>query len=84
MDLSELKRHVGDGKFFGVKFRKRTDGTIRTMSCRVGVKSNGGGSLPYDPDKHGLLTVWSAHDRGYRHVPADGVIELRAHGQRIA
>lgn len=83
MKLPELKRMVGDGRFFSVKFRKRTDGSHRTMTCRVGVRPTGGGERSYDPDKHDLLTVWSVRDRGYRSIPVDGILELRAHGRRM-
>lgn len=84
MELAKLKNLVKDGRFFGVKFRKRTDGTFRTMSCRVGVKPTGGGQAPYDFDEKNLLCVWSTHDKGYRTIPVEGIIELRVHGQKMA
>lgn len=83
MELSRLKRLVGDGRFFHVKFRKRTDGTIRTMNARV-MPPDPGGEPHYDPDEHELLTVLEVPKGQWRNIPADGIIELRAHGQRIA
>jgi hypothetical protein len=82
--LTELRSHVADGKFFSVKFRKRTDGTMRVMNCRVRPPVTDGPGLPYDPAQHDLLVVWDLHKRAWRQIPADNVIELRAHGRRIA
>lgn len=83
MELSRLKKLVGDGKFFSVKFVRRTDGAIRTMTARV-MPPDPGSKAVYDPDKHDLLTVREVPHGRWRAIPADGIIEIRAHGQRIA
>jgi len=82
MELPELKKLVSDGKFFSAKFVKRTDGTTRRMLCRTGVKSEGSGRN-WNPDDKGLLTVWDCQKLGFRHIPADAVLELRVRGQVI-
>jgi hypothetical protein len=74
---------VKDGKFFSVRFIKRTDGTERLMNCRVRPPTGSGG-LRYDPASEDLLLVWDLRKKGYRMIPAENVIEVRAHGQRIA
>ena len=82
MKLSDLKRIVGDGKFFSVKFVRRGDGHLRVMNCRVKPPVKGGSGMCYDPDQHDLLVVWDIHRRGYRTIPADNILELTHHGQR--
>lgn len=83
MDVTELKDLVGDGKIFSASFVKRGDGTIRRMLARTGVKPDGGGERSYVPETHNLLLVWDIQARGYRTIPADNVIRVRAHGREI-
>lgn len=84
MKLEKLWSLVRDGKFFTVKFIKRTDGRERIMNCRVRPPVEGGPGMRYDPTYEGLLVVWDLHKRAWRQIPADSVLELRAHGQRMA
>jgi hypothetical protein len=84
LTLEQLWNLVKDGKFFSVRFVKRTTGEERLMNARVRPPTEGGPGMAYDPAQHGLLTVWDLHAGGWRQIPADNVIELRAHGQRIA
>lgn len=81
MELSELKSLVADGKIFSVKFIRRTDGAERKMLCRTGVRPAGGGERAYDPSAHNLLLVWDMQKKGYRTIPADNVLSVRAHGR---
>ena len=75
--LSKLKR---SGEFFRVDFIKRTDGEIRSMVCRFGVKSElKGGTRRYKPGAHDLLTVHETFI-GYRTVPMDGIVFIKADG----
>lgn len=79
MDVSELKRLIGNGKIACVTFVKRTDGTERKMVCRTGVRKGltGGGSN-YDPESKGLLTVFDMQKQAYRTIPAENVVEVSA------
>lgn len=86
MNVEELNTLVRDGKIFGVKFIKRTDGSIRTMAARTGVKpkgSGGGEQRHWNPADKGLLQVWDVHKRDFRFVPADSVLEVNVRGRRI-
>ncbi len=86
MELSRLKSLVSDGKIFGVRFVKRTDGTVRRMACRTGVvppPSPHAGERHWNPDDHGLLQVWDCHKRGSRMIPADSILEVSVRGQRL-
>jgi hypothetical protein len=61
------------GKLFRVDFKKRGDGSIRTMICRFGVKSHlKGGSRPFDFGDKGLLSVYEP-GTGYRSIPIDNI-----------
>jgi hypothetical protein len=79
--LEELEKLTRDGKFFSIRFVKRTDGSIRNMLARRGVKSVGGGSLNFSPADHNLLQVFDMKKQAFRLVPAENVIQLRTKGQ---
>ena len=81
MELQELKNIVQDGKIFSVRFIKRTDGTERLMVARTGTVFESDPSLRrnWDPDDKNLLLVYDLQNKGLRHVPAENVIEVKAH-----
>jgi len=86
MSVEQLRTVVGNGRFFGVRFVKRTDGSIRHMVARTGVASPlTPTSQPrtWDPASKGLLQVWDVHKRAYRLIPAESILEIHAGGQRI-
>lgn len=71
--LTRIKKE-GSGKLFSVTFRRRTDGQIREMNCRFGVKSKlKGGKASYDPKKKDLMVVWDVQAEGYRSIPREAV-----------
>jgi hypothetical protein len=84
MQVSELKSLIGNGKIASVTFIKRTDGTERRMLCRTGVKlgAKGSGERAYDPESKNLLLVYDMQKHGYRMIPAESVLEVRARGER--
>ena len=68
-----------NGKIFTVKFVKRTDGSERTMTCRLGVtKHLRGGTLGYDPREHDLLGVFDMTAGGYRSIDLRTVFEIHS------
>jgi hypothetical protein len=82
MFTAESIRDVAGDSIFAVKFRKRSDQSIREMNCRLGVKKHlTGGDRPYDDRSHGLLTVFDLKIREYRSIPLDGILEVRANGR---
>lgn len=81
MDLTELKSLVGDGRIFCAEFIRRTDGRVRKMVARTGVKADGVGPSSYNPDQHGLLLVYDLQSRVFRTIPADSVLRVRANGK---
>jgi len=84
MELSTLKKLTADGKIFSVLFVKRTDGALRRMVARTGVKFGiTGEDRNWDPDDKGLLTVYDMQAKGYRMIPADAVQEIRVRKETI-
>ena len=68
------------GTFFSVTFLKRSDGTVRNMHCRTGVrKYTTGDGLKYNPSQQGLLPVWEM-SVGYKMIPLTNVISFKAFG----
>ena len=68
------------GKVFRVDFIKRTDGSVRTMICRFGVKKYlKGGKKAYDSGDKGLFTVYE-FGKGYRSITIDNLILLKTAG----
>ena len=80
-----------DGTFWNVRFIKRTTGEERTMTGRRGVKKYvKGGGLKYSRKEKRLVGFWipedqrreDGKDNGYRNIPVEGILELKAHGRR--
>lgn len=69
--------------FVWIRFLKRTDGSIRDMTCMYGVKKHlAGGPPAYDPKDHGLIVVWEPGEKGgYKAIPLDGLIQVHAMGK---
>jgi hypothetical protein len=78
--LRTLIKEITPTSIFGVTFVKK-DGTIRDMTCRLGVtKYLKGGELGYDVVDKGLLSVYDMTAAGYRMINLDTVTEIRANG----
>jgi hypothetical protein len=82
IDLPHIREAAADGTIFSVTFRKRTDGTIREMVCRTGVKAHlKGGEKKFDDREKKLLTVYDVQKNGYRSIPLDAIIRVKIHGK---
>lgn len=82
---AEMIENSNDGHMFSVKFVKRTDGSVRDMNCRKGVKKfTNGGSLAFDPKKKNLVCVWEANtqnpEKAYRMISLDSLLEVKMNG----
>lgn len=69
-----------NGKIFTVHFRK-TDGTVRKMNCRLGVKVHlkGGKSSVENYNKY--IVVYDMQTKGYRTVNLETLIEAKIGGK---
>lgn len=76
--LELLNSYVDDtGKIFTVEFVKRTNGEVRRLNCRMGVKKHlKGGGPAYDFGSKGLVPVFDMQKGEYRCFPLDAVNEL--------
>lgn len=73
----DLLKAGENGKFFTVKFTKRSTGEVRVMNCRLNVtKHLKGGEKAYDDTVHRLLTVYDIKAQGYRCIPLESLIEI--------
>jgi len=71
-----------EGRIFSVKFTKRTDGSVREMVARTGVKKHlKGGDAAYSFSEKSLLAVYDLGKKAYRSIPLDAIISLREGGE---
>jgi hypothetical protein len=79
-------------KFFTVVFKKRTDGTIRTMRCKLSQKYTKGGQLLYDLFQKRLICVMDVdkiegfkagtEKSCYRNINLDEIVSVAAEGEK--
>lgn len=81
-NTTQFRKFVGDeGKLFSVTFEKK-DGSLRTMTARLGVhKYLTGGGAKFDAEPRGMIRVFSIGDMGYRTVTAERIVRLKAYGR---
>ncbi|SET44104.1 hypothetical protein SAMN05216326_12718 [Nitrosomonas marina] len=85
LNLKNLKNLVSDGTIFSVEFIKRSNGELRKMICRLGVKKHlRGGDKAYNAKHHNLLTVFDMEKGGYRSIPVDAIQRLCVNGQAFS
>lgn len=71
-----------EGKIFSVKFIKRSTGELREMVARTGVKAHlKGGDAAYKFSEKSLLPVYDLQAKGYRSIPLDAIVSLKAGGE---
>lgn len=80
--ISIVKGARDSGKVFGVWFVKRSNGHLRHMSCRGGVKKGVKGTPIYNPDNYGLIVVFDMR-HGFRSIPMDSIKQLSISGVRF-
>lgn len=82
MHISDALHYIRNtkGKFFSVRFIKRSDGSVREMNARTGVKKH----LVKNPSKSGidfkkndLISVYDVKEEGYRSIPMEGIREIK-------
>lgn len=75
----KIKELVGS-KIFSVTFTKK-DGTLREMTCRVGVKKHlKGGELKYNPEELNYLTVFDMQAQDYRTININTLKKIKVDG----
>ena len=62
------------GKIVSLEFVKRTDGTLRQMVCRTGVKAHlKDGEPAYNREEKGLICIFDMAKQQYRSIPIEGI-----------
>ena len=84
--IEQVKKMLQDnnktGNIYSVSFQKRTDGSIRKMICRGKVfKALRGGTLKFNPLERDLVQVYDMRKKGYRLIPCENVISIKAKGK---
>lgn len=86
-EIRRLISQLAGNTIFGVTFRRRSDGELRNMVCRLSapsyVKGEHGLGRAYDPIEYGLLTVFDMQRHGWRSVPVENVIRLQVRGEVV-
>lgn len=78
--LHNIKDLASDGTIFTVVFTKK-DGTIREMTCRLGVKKHlKGGELKYNPNSLGYLIVFDMQKQAYRTINTNTILTIKLKG----
>jgi len=82
-EARDLVINYKGNKFFTVVFVKRTNGEVRTMNCRKGVRKNVSGvGLRFDPRTKGLVSVFDIPKDKHRFVSLDQIKRVSMNGNR--
>lgn len=73
-------------KIFSVGFIKRTTGEFRQMTCKRGIthgiNANEQGNKKFMPERKHLNCVWDINKKAFRHIPNEGILEIKMGGVR--
>ena len=79
--LATLLESINTGHIFSARFIKRTDGTIRDMTCRVGVQKGVKGiGHSFDPKAKRLLCVYEMPRDQFRMINLLELVEAKVDG----
>ncbi len=80
----DIIKRIDNGLIFTVTFVKRTNGAVRVMNCRKGVKkgTNGRG-MSYDAASKGLIPVFDMQTQGFRVISLESILSLSVQGQKF-
>lgn len=79
--IKKIEAAKDSGRVFGVTFVKRTNGEVRDMNCRGGVKKGVTGvGMSYDPTSHSLITVYDMQKGDFRHINCDTITRVTMDG----
>lgn len=88
-NVADFTNAVRDGKFFTVVFTKKTDGSLRKMTARLGVKKGVKGVI--DPEvraeedrRNGVLTVYDMAAAGFRRINLQSLHTVKVQGKTWA
>jgi hypothetical protein len=77
-EARKLIENEDSGKFFTVTFVKRSNGEIRKMNCRTGVRKNLlSGELRFNPAEKGLKNVYDVRKHNYRFISLENIKRIK-------
>jgi hypothetical protein len=85
IELLQTHRANGNGKFFSVLFKKRSDGKDRRMTARFAVTKGVKGTGTFTAEQkqeQGLITVYEVPEREFKNIPLEGLKKLTIGGVR--
>ena len=87
-ELEDIIRQQAGNNIFSVKFIKK-DGTLRQMTCLLGVKRGiTGKGMSYNPREYGLLTVCDVQaakeELGFRNINLETLQEIKINGTKYS
>ena len=81
-EAAKMVSDYKEGTVFTVTFVKRTDGSLREMNCRKGVKKHRkGGTLNYSPKSHNLVSVFDMQKLQYRMIALESITKISMKGK---
>jgi hypothetical protein len=81
-EAAKLLSDYSESKIFNVVFVKRSNGEVRSLTCRKGVtKDLKGGELAFNPLEKGLIVVYDMVKKGYRMINLESLISIRIDGK---
>lgn len=79
-DVADFLRSL-KGSFFTIEFIKRSTGEKRVMTATTNYQTKlAGGDAAYNFDEKKLLPVWDLANKGFRSIPTDAVLTIKAKG----
>jgi len=81
-EAKEMVENYKGGQFFTVEFHKRSDGSLRKMNCRKGVKKGlSGEGHRFNPASRGLVCVRDVQIREHRMIALESITSIRMRGK---
>jgi hypothetical protein len=78
MTSLQMVEGARSGRIFTVEFIKRTNGALRRMTCRRGVRKGVKGvGMSYDPLSKGLLPVYDVEKQAFRMINLSDLVSLK-------
>jgi C-terminal processing protease CtpA/Prc len=69
------------GRFITVSFIKRSDNSLRTMNCRIGVSKGVKGVKRGSKRNVGLITVYDMGNKEFRNINISGLRRVKISGK---
>lgn len=76
----ELLKEKAKGQFFSIRYQK-IDGSIRTLSCRLGVKKYLKKDATFRTPREDVITVYDLQKKNYRSLRVERIQSIKVAGE---